>query len=162
MAKQILIVAVLAIVAGCGHGASQNYAKVGSQAPPWTDPLVGGGTLSQSQLTGKPLLLDFFATWCPPCNAQAPLVEAAYHEYAHKGLQVVGVDVQETAKKAQVFVTEHHVTYPSVADGGAISDEYAINGMPVTVFIDKSGVIRKIEVGELSAKELSADVKTIL
>ena len=89
-------------------------------------------------------------------------MEAAYRTYRPKGLQVVGVDVQENAKKAQEFVTEHSVTYPSVVDGGTIMDEYAINGMPVTVFIDKTGVIRAIRIGEIDKATLDSDITAIL
>jgi thiol-disulfide isomerase/thioredoxin len=161
MAKRLFVLVAFAALTGCSSGSS-GYARVGAQAPAWTDPLVGGGTLSQTKLLGKPALLDFFATWCPPCNAQAPVVEAAYREYAPEGLQVVGVDIQENAKKARQFVTLHGLTYPSVVDGGTISDEYALEGMPVTVFIDKTGVIRKIEVGEITRQQLNQDVRAIL
>lgn len=107
-------------------------------------------------------MLDFFATWCPPCNAEAPEVENAYRTYASKGLQVVGVDVLENAAKAKNFVAAHALTYPAVVDSGTLADEYRINGMPVAVFIDKTGVVRKIEIGQLSPAQIDADIQAIL
>jgi cytochrome c biogenesis protein CcmG/thiol:disulfide interchange protein DsbE len=124
--------------------------------------LLGGGTLSMSALRGKPLFIDFFATWCPPCNAEAPEVNAEYRKYASRGFQVVGVDVLENAAKAKLFVDEHKLTYPAVVDSGVLRDAYNINGMPVGVFIDRTGVVRKIEVGQLSPATIDADIKAIL
>ncbi|HEX8805856.1 MAG TPA: TlpA disulfide reductase family protein [Candidatus Aquilonibacter sp.] len=171
MAKNWMIGAGLAFaLAACAgnSGGSANStanatAHVGQAAPDWTDPLVrGSGSLTMAQLRGKPVFMDFFATWCPPCNAEAPMVNAAYKQYAQQGLQVIGVDVQENAQKAKQFVDQHQLTYPAVVDSGTLSDQYRINGMPVGVFIDKSGVVRKIVVGQLSPEQLNADIKSIL
>ena len=162
--SRLVLLAAVLVLAGCGSagGSSDATAHVGSQAPPFTDPLVGGGTLSMSRLVGKPVMLDFFATWCPPCNAEAPEVESLYKQYSPRGLQVVGVDVQENAAKAKQFVTQHSLTYPAVVDSGTLSDEYQINGMPVTVFIDKTGVVRKIEVGQMTKAEINADIQAVM
>lgn len=173
MANKLMIAALALLVAACSNGgngssssagsAANASAAVGKAAPDWSDPLVSGnGSLTMAQLRGKPVFMDFFATWCPPCNAEAPMVSAAYKQYAPQGLQVIGVDVQENAQKAKQFVDQHQLTYPAVVDSGTLSDQYRINGMPVGVFIDKTGVVRKIEVGQLSPDELNADIKSIL
>jgi cytochrome c biogenesis protein CcmG, thiol:disulfide interchange protein DsbE len=149
-------------LAACANNAGGAAAQVGSAAPSFDEPLVGGGSLAMSKLVGKPVMMDFFATWCPPCNAEAPEVETAYKTYAPKGLQVIGVDVQENAGKAKLFVTQHQLTYPAVVDSGTLSDAYQINGMPVTVFIDKTGVVRKIEVGQLTSSQIDTDIQAVL
>ena len=150
---------LLALVACSGGGEN---ARVGAPAPDWTNPRLGGGTLSMTQLRGKPLLLDFFATWCPPCNAEAPMIDAAYEKYKGRGLQVVGVDLQENAAKAREFVAKHRLAFPAVVDSGVLLDQYQINGMPVAAFINKNGVVKRIEVGEMTAGQLDADIQTIL
>jgi cytochrome c biogenesis protein CcmG, thiol:disulfide interchange protein DsbE len=167
MAKNWMIVAAAVLaVAACSSNTSSGAnatAQVGQAAPDWTDPLVSGtGSVTMAQLRGKPVFMDFFATWCPPCNAEAPMVNAAYKQYAAQGLQVIGVDVQENAQKAKQFVDAHQLTYPAIVDSGTLSDQYRINGMPVGVFIDKGGVVRKIVVGQLSPQQLNADIKSIL
>jgi cytochrome c biogenesis protein CcmG, thiol:disulfide interchange protein DsbE len=162
MAKQLMIAAALGLLTACSSHGVGSTARIGEAAPDWKDPLVSGGSLTMAQLRGKPVFMDFFATWCPPCNDEAPEVNAAYKEYAPQGLQVIGVDVEENAQKAKQFVDQHQLAYPAVVDTGTLSDLYSINGMPVGVFIDKNGVIRRIEVGQLSSAQLNADIKSIL
>jgi peroxiredoxin len=174
--KRVTLVAALALLTACS-GASKSAANsaqnaaddqgpqiahVGSRAPNWTEPQAGGGTLTLSSLKGKAVYLNFFATWCPPCNEEAPAIEALQDKYAAQGLQVVGVDVLENATAAQKFRTEHHLNYPALADSGMLRDEYNINGLPVHVFIDRGGVIRNIVVGELTPAEMDENVQHIL
>jgi cytochrome c biogenesis protein CcmG, thiol:disulfide interchange protein DsbE len=168
MANKLMIAALALLMAACSNNAGGSSganatAKVGQTAPNWSDPLVSGsGSLSMAQLRGRPVFMDFFATWCPPCNAEAPMVNAAYKQFGPQGLQVIGVDVQENAAKAKQFVDQHQLAYPAVVDSGTLSDQYRINGMPVGVFIDKNGVVKKIEVGQLSPEQLNADIQSIL
>jgi cytochrome c biogenesis protein CcmG/thiol:disulfide interchange protein DsbE len=156
--------ALATLLGSCAGGSngSSGVAQVGEEAPAFTDPLASGGTLSMAQLRGKPVLLDFFATWCPPCNAEAPEIENAYRRFAPRGLQIVGVDVLETKQKTSSFVTAHGLTYPAVVDSGTLADAYRINGMPVSVFIDKTGIVRKIEIGELSQEQIDRDIAAVL
>ena len=159
MVKYLFAVSLVALAA-CSS--QPQVASVGSAAPSFSEATVAGTTLSMDSLKGKPLYLSFFATWCPPCNEEAPDVEGIAKAYGPQGLQVVGVDVLENQTKAQQFVDAHHLSYPAIVDSGALRDAYNINGMPVNVFIDKTGIVKKIEIGELSKAEMLADVKAIL
>jgi thiol-disulfide isomerase/thioredoxin len=113
-------------------------------------------------LRGKAVYLNFFATWCPPCNEEAPQIEALARTFAARGLQVVGVDVLENAGKAGAFRARHRLTYPIVVDSGTLRDQYEVNGLPVHVFIDRAGVVRKIVVGELSPSAMRDDAERAL
>lgn len=161
----LTIAAACALVACSGGGASSSSARtahVGQAAPAWSEPSLPSGTLTLASLRGKAIYLNFFATWCPPCNEEAPQIDALARSYATRGLQVVGVDVLENARKATAFRTEHHLSYPVVVDSGTLRDQYEINGLPVHVFIDRGGIVRKVVVGELSPASMRADVESVL
>lgn len=138
------------------------FAAVGRIAPDWSEPTSTGARLSMGALRGKPVYLNFFATWCPPCNEEAPDVNALQKQYGALGLQTVGVDELENAKKAAQFVHKFGLVYPAIVDDGALQSQFNVNGLPVHVFIDRKGVIRKIVTGEMTKSEISAAIKTIL
>lgn len=160
--------ALFLALAGCSastvkkSAAGQTNAHVGQPAPVWSEPVAPAGTLSLQSLRGKVVYLNFFATWCPPCNEEAPEIEDLQRRFGSQGLQVVGVDVLENARKAEQFRQSHNLSYPAVIDDGTLRDQYNINGLPVHVFIDRSGVVRNVVVGELSAAEMRANVQRLL
>jgi cytochrome c biogenesis protein CcmG, thiol:disulfide interchange protein DsbE len=165
MAKRAIFL-VAAVLAACSRGGNgdgpDSQAHVGRPAPNWTEQSLPGPNLSLASLHGKPIYLNFFATWCPPCNQEAPAINALQRQYGARGLEVVGVDVLENARKAQLFRDQHHLIYPIVVDRGTLRDQYQINGLPVHVFIDRGGVVRKIVVGELSTADMRSNVESIL
>ena len=144
-----------------GSGAS-SVARIGQPAPQWTQKTASGDSLSLASRRGKPVYLNFFATWCPPCNEEAPDVNALQKQYAANGLQTVGVDELENSKKAQQFVKKYGLVYPAVVDDGTLQSQYSVNGLPVHVFIDRKGIVRKIVVGEMSKTAIDSALKTIL
>lgn len=159
-----LVLAAALILSACsaGAGASPRVAAVGRPAPDWSEHTSAGATLSLDSLRGKPVYLNFFATWCPPCNEEAPDVNALQKRYAAQGLQIVGVDELENAKKAAQFVRKFDLVYPAVVDDGTLQSQYNVNGLPLHVFIDRTGVIHKIVAGEMSKKEIDAQIRAIL
>lgn len=144
------------------RGGTSRVAHVGSPAPQWTESTSTGTKLSFDSLRGKPVYLNFFATWCPPCNEEAPDINALQKLYARRGLQVVGVDELEDAKKAAQFVRKYDLSYPAIVDDGTLQDEYKVNGLPVHVFIDRTGVIRKMVTGEMDKTQIAAAIQAIL
>lgn len=158
----------IALVSCAGTNASKNasaadaHARVGSAAPTWSEATTQGSQLGLASLHGKVTYLNFFATWCPPCNEEAPAIEALQREFGPRGLQVVGVDVLENARKANQFRQSHHLSFPVVVDDGTLRNQYAVNGLPVHVFIDRAGIVRKVVVGELSAQGMRANVLALL
>jgi cytochrome c biogenesis protein CcmG/thiol:disulfide interchange protein DsbE len=169
MAKSFFRAVVCACVAAAtacsgGNGAKSApaSASVNATAPNFTEPTAAGSSLSLASLRGKAVYLNFFASWCPPCNEEASDINALQREHGAQGLQVVGVDVLENRAKAASFVSKHGLTYPAVVDDGTLRDAYDVNGLPVHVFIDRQGIVRNIIVGEMTRGEMEANVKKIL
>lgn len=111
--------------------------REGGVAPAFTLSTVGGGTLSSSELRGSPVVINFWASWCDPCNQEAPDLEATWKQYRAKGVRVVGVDYEDQPADAQAFLSRYGITYPSVVDrGGELATTFGVRGVPETFFID--------------------------
>lgn len=156
-------IALIAVAAcsGGSQGASQ-VAAAGSPAPDYSGTTTDGKPFSLKALHGKVVYLNFFASWCGPCNEEAPSIEKESQAESKAGLQVVGIDVLESPAKAKFFRTEHSLTYPVIADDGTLRSEYSINGLPVHAFIDRKGVVSKIVVGEMSPSQIQSTVAQLL
>jgi peroxiredoxin len=101
------------------------------------------------------VLVNFWATWCPPCLAEIPDIEAAYRERAADGFVVLGVNGQEPRETVQPFVEAQGITYPILLDEqGTVAREYRVIGMPMSLLVDREGVIQARHVGYLSAAQL--------
>ncbi|MDQ4094695.1 MAG: TlpA family protein disulfide reductase [Actinomycetota bacterium] len=113
-------------------------------------PLLDGGTLSDDDLRGRPVVLNFFASWCKPCREEAPLLEKTYREYEEAGVQFVGVDVMDTKEDVRRFVREFGITYPIVTDYDLVLSEQLRTGWawPQTYFLDSDLVVAASASGE--------------
>ena len=158
--RTCIVAVAIAAVTACGSSTARIAA--GKPAPAWSDPIATGGELHSASLRGKAVYLDFFATWCPPCNDEAPWVEALQQRYASRGLVVVGVDMLENRASALRFRAQHSLTYPVVVDSGTLEELYSINGLPVHVFITRNGIVNQLIVGEMSKSEIDSAVQAIV
>lgn len=161
MVNRVLIASLVALVLAACSGKSGGL--VGRPAPDWAQPTASGGKLSLASLRGKPVYLNFFATWCTPCNEEAPYINALQKQYAAQGLQIVGVDELENAAKAQQFVRKYGLVYPAVLDNdGTLASQYNFFGLPSHVFISRNGTIKEIHAGEMTKPEIASAIKSIL
>jgi cytochrome c biogenesis protein CcmG/thiol:disulfide interchange protein DsbE len=115
-------------------------AKVGGPVPNFALKRLGGdGTLSLTSLRGKPAVINFFASWCEPCKAEAKVLEDAARQYGSR-VVFLGVDYHDVTGDGRRFLSAHDITYPTVQDGsGMIGDRYGLTGVPETYFIDARG-----------------------
>jgi cytochrome c biogenesis protein CcmG/thiol:disulfide interchange protein DsbE len=127
----------------------------GSRAPDFTAPLLGGGgSVTLSSLRGKPVVLNFWASWCLPCKDEAPLLRRAHATYGSK-VRFLGVDERDALTAAMAFERDNRIEYPSARDEGFhIYDDYGLTGQPESFFIDQNGVIVSHVAGPLSRQQL--------
>jgi len=137
--------------------------RAGQVAPAFSLPAVNGGTISLSSLRGKPVYLNFFASWCVPCNEEAPEIGKLSARYKSRGLVVLGVNELESAQKAKEFLAKYHLPYNAVVDDdGTAGKDYGAVGLPVHVFIDRSGIVKTIRLGEMDPDEIRTAIDGIL
>ncbi len=141
-------------------------AEVGRAAPDFLLERPEGGSLRLSSLQGQPVLINFWATWCPPCRDEIPELIEAFEQHADEGLVVIGIDLQEPDKTVLQFAEEFGITYPLVIDqSGGVQDIYrlgGIDGLPSSFFIDESGVIRSRISGPMTKEMLDERLELIL
>ena len=127
---------------------------VGSLAPNFTLTDLAGHDISLKELRGKYVVINFWATWCGPCQVEMPHLQAR-HETFGEELVILAVNYDESKEIVQSFVDDFGLTFPVVLDPGAIVQEvYEIRAYPTTYFIDREGVIRSVRVGLLTEELL--------
>ena len=131
-------------------GAPPPSPREGFSAPDFTLDLLGGGQVQLSELRGQPVMINLWASWCPPCRAEMPAIEKVYRAYKDRGLVVLGVNTtfQDNEADAAAFVREFGLTFLIPLDrDGSVSKRYQLRGLPSTFFVDRNGIIRSVVVG---------------
>ena len=112
---------------------------VGKPAPEFSLPLLAGGNLDSRALKGAPVMINFWASWCEPCRAEAPSLERKWQAYRALGVKFVGVNVQDSDEEAAAFTKEFGLSFPIVRDVDLVLyRKFGVRGLPETFFIDRS------------------------
>lgn len=137
--------------------------RVGKAAPEFSMPLLGGDTFEMSAHLGNPIVINFWASWCPPCRQESPLLERTWRAYADRGVLFVGVDIQDDPEDAQAYLDEFGLTFPNGTDrDGRITVDYGVIGLPVTFFIGTEGIVEGRFVGALREDGLVERVEALI
>ena len=175
---------ILLLTSGLLTGATAFYVVIGltwilsDRDPVSTDITIADFTLEDldgnavrwSDLGGQPTLINFWATWCPPCRREMPLLDLANQIYQSQGLNIVGISVGESKETVRRYIDSIGITYPIWVNAETddknqtqeIFDKYGGTGLPTTIFSDRQGVISKLYVGELSRGFIDSEVKKLL
>jgi thiol-disulfide isomerase/thioredoxin len=140
-------------------------ARLGQPAPDFKLKTLGGTEVSISELKGRPVVINFWASWCPPCRQEMPLLTAAYLAHRDTGLEVVAINLtdQEAAKDIRKFVTEFQMPFPVALDAkGKTWKRYGLLALPTTVFVGSDGTVRLVNSGPINGATLDRDLAQIL
>ena len=144
--------------------AVENKKKVFKPAPDFTLSDIYGAKKSLSDFKGKVIILDFWATWCPPCKAEIPHFIELYKEYRNQGLEIIGVALDWNAQRVVApFVQERGINYTVLLGKKDVTDLYGgIMSIPTTFIIDRNGGIRKRYIGYKDKEIFEKEIKKLL
>lgn len=156
------IVAVLLAI--CPFLASQTAPHVGQRAPDFALTDSTGSPIKLSELKGKVVLLDFWATWCGGCKVEIPWYMEFETKYAKKGLATIGISMDDDGwKSVKPFLQEHKINYPIVIGTQDVANEYGgLPSLPMTLLIDRSGKVAESHPGMVNKEEFENKIKQLL
>lgn len=147
-------------------GSAPPSPQMGFSAPDFTLDVLDGEKLTLSDLRGKVVLVNLWASWCPPCRAEMPALDAMYRKYRDAGFVVVAVNTtyQDAEADARAFVQRLGLTFPIVLDrDGATSQRYRLQALPTSYFVGRDGLIRDIVIGgPMSETLIASKVEALL
>ncbi len=118
------------------------------ESPAFSTEDAAGNPVDSNSFRGKLVVLNFWATWCPPCRLEMPAMERLYQEFRGKGLEIVAVNFMESREQVQAFAEEQKLTYPMLLDGKAeIAEQYGVMRLPETVLIGREGEVLAKAIG---------------
>ena len=132
-------------------------------APNFSLPSFAGGDIDLAAYRGHPVVLNFWASWCPPCRAEAPAVQRVWDRYRDRGVIFLGVNSSDNDGPARAYLQEYGVTYPNVRDdAGDVATLYHADSLPTTILIDRDGRIVARRVGAVPEQWLAARIEDLL
>jgi cytochrome c biogenesis protein CcmG/thiol:disulfide interchange protein DsbE len=124
------------------------------------EPAVADGELALDELRGEPVVLNFWASWCPPCRVEAPRLERRWRASRDRGVVFLGLDMQDLTGDARDFIREFGISYPNVRDpGDDVARDWGVTGLPETFFVSARGRVVAHVIGAVSSAQLDEGIR---
>jgi peroxiredoxin len=136
---------------------------VNHPAPDFTLLDLTGAPVQLAELRGQVVLINVWATWCPPCRAEMPAIQTVYEQYRERGFTVIAVNIREDADTVRDFMAQNGLTFPALLDGdGAVSNLYQARVYPSSYFVDRAGVVRAVYRGPMARSVIAGTVEQLI
>ena len=138
-------------------------AQIGATAANFQLPSLSGESVALSDYRGQVILVNAWATWCPPCKAEMPAIHEFYQTHQNDGFVVLAINSQEDAATVQRFITAQGFTFPVLLDiQASVLDQYQVRGLPTSFIIDRDGILRYIHTGAITRQQLEDVIGPLL
>ena len=143
-------------MAGSGRTSGSTHGpRAGDVAPDFTLENLDGQPVTLSEWRGRPVLVNFWAPWCKPCELEMPAIQAAYEAHQEHGFVVLAVAVDDSAENVRRFFVKHDLTFEPLMDDGSVSHVYQVLGLPTSVFVGSDGTISAVHIGPLTEVKIA-------
>ncbi len=150
----VMILTTGLVITGCIASPEPTPTTVTNAAPDFQLQNLDGQSITLSDLKGKPVILNFWATWCGPCAFEMPYIQEIYDERSGEGLMVLAINWGESASQVEQFMQNHNLSIPVLLDTKkVVAQKYGIRAFPTTFFIDKDGIIQDKVIGAFPTKK---------
>ena len=137
--------------------------KLIKSAPAFEVTTLDGKVFSLKAMKGHPVVVNFWASWCPPCRAEAQGIQRAYAAFKGSGVRFIGIAVQDEPQNVKKFMKEFNWGFPvSIDEKEELMNAYNVYGMPKTIVVDRNGIIASDRLGAISEEELTAEIRKVL
>lgn len=167
LASCFLFLLFFTVVTGCEQqteegGIRKALPKEGDAAGAFALKLIDGKEFRLNEAKGKPVVINFFASWCHPCRIEAPVLQKVYTKYENK-VVFIGIAIQDNEAKVKEYIKEFNVTFPvGIDSSGNIAEAYKIYGIPKTFIIDRAGKFNLIHMGEITEHDLMKGIEKVM
>ncbi|MFC2052094.1 TlpA family protein disulfide reductase [Chloroflexota bacterium] len=157
----LLITSCFSAVAPEGNAQSPD---TGNLAPDFQLSNLEGQAISLSDFRGRPVLINFWASWCGPCRAEMPYIQQIFEKWSDRGLVILAIDIGESRSTVEDFMQSYGLSFPALLDmNKTVSAEYNIRFIPTTFLIDKDGIIKAVKIGAFSSvEEIESNLSKII
>ena len=140
--------------------------EIGQPPPEFTLMSLDGNEVSLADYRGQPVLINFWASWCPPCRLEMPDLVKAYEAHQDKGFVVLAIDLtfQDSIADVETFVEEFGMTFPVLLDqdGVVTNEQYRLLGLPMSVFVNREGIVTRLHIGAMTGEQVDEFVAEIM
>ncbi|MBI3754240.1 MAG: TlpA family protein disulfide reductase [Deltaproteobacteria bacterium] len=166
--RLVTFILLFTVITGCGQKAEEDgirkaLPKEGDVAAQFSLRLLNGKKFRLEDMKGRPVVVNFFASWCRPCRTEAPVLQRVYETYKDKGMVFIGIAIEDKEAKVAAYVKEFGIAFPVGIDAtGNIAEAYKIYGIPKTFIMDKHGRFSYIRMGEITEADLIKEIEKVV